>query len=218
MSPPAGLKRFLHWLSYNTKVGRSLVIPLFLPFREVFHTPVLLCATSSLCSWPMDDNSCQKGTAADGHALHSKMQPACSFEFEDVDCKSRSLRVHTDAQGASAADVEDLLLSGDDDAVSPLPAIKETGELMAKLVLMYVVLEVAAGLLKGHSPIQHLVLAAVHLRMVFQAMLAPLSMMCSGFVLALVQYSLLLKKQQQRRTAGTAQAAAATVEGKSKAE
>lgn len=108
-----------------------------------------------------------------------------------------------------------------DSVQSPLPAIKETGEIMAKLVLMYVVLEVAAGLIKGQSPLQHLLLAAVHLKMVFQAMLAPLSMMCSGFVLALVQYSLLVKKQQRagmRPDGSSDAAAAAAAEGKSKAE
>jgi hypothetical protein len=172
----------------------------------------------------MDDDSCQQKRAdpsagCQPSLLSSKIQPGCSFEFEDVDCKPHNtLRVLTDAPGVNAPDVEDLLLSSDaDDAVSPLPAIKETGELMAKLVLMYVVLEVASGLLKGHSPIQHLVLAAVHLRMVFQAMLAPLSMMCSGFVLALIQYSLLLKQQRSRTATGVSQAAA-SAEGKSKAE
>jgi hypothetical protein len=80
---------------------------------------------------------------------------------------------------------------------------------MAKLVLMYIILEVAAGLVKGQSPVQHLVVAAVHLKMMFQAMLAPLSMMCSGFVLALVQYSLLLKKQRTGSTVPAAAAAAA---------
>lgn len=91
--------------------------------------------------------------------------------------------------------------------------------LVQKLVLMYVVLEVAAGLIKGQSPLRHLLLAAVHLKMVFQAMLAPLSMMCSGFVLALVQYSLLVKKQQRAgmRSEGASDAAAAA-QGKSKAE
>jgi hypothetical protein len=109
--------------------------------------------------------------------------------------------------------VEDLLL---DSVQSPLPAIRETGEIMAKLVLMYVVLEVAAGLVKGQSPVQHL-LAGVHLKLVFQAMLAPLSMMCSGFALALVQYSLLLKKQQ--RASSSPPSAAGPATGiKSKAE
>jgi hypothetical protein len=98
---------------------------------------------------------------------------------------------------------------------------------MAKLVLMYIILEVAAGLVKGQSPVQHLVLAAVHLKMMFQAMLAPLSMMCSGFVLALVQYSLLLKKQRTGSTvpaaaaaadAAAAAAAALVADGKSKLE
>lgn len=97
---------------------------------------------------------------------------------------------------------------------------------MAKLVLMYILLEVAAGLVKGQSPVQHLVLAAVHLKMMFQAMLAPLSMMCSGFVLALVQYSLLLKKQRTGSTvpaaaaaeAAGAAAAALGADGKSKLE
>jgi hypothetical protein len=98
---------------------------------------------------------------------------------------------------------------------------------MVKLVLMYIILEVAAGLVKGQSPVQHLVLAAVHLKMMFQAMLAPLSMMCSGFVLALVQYSLLLKKQRTGSTvpaaaaaadAAAAAAAALVADGKSKLE
>lgn len=143
------------------------------------------------------------------------------FVFEDVDCKAgRSLKASEAASGAGSMSpaVGDLL---GDSVQSPLPAIKETGEIMAKLVLMYVVLEVAAGLIKGQSPLQHLLLAAVHLKMVFQAMLAPLSMMCSGFVLALVQYSLLVKKQQRagmRPDGSSDAAAAAAAEGKSKAE
>lgn len=137
------------------------------------------------------------------------------FEFEDVDCQANKInRTASERQSADASVVEDLLL---DSVQSPLPAIKETGEIMAKLVLMYVVLKVAAGLVKGQSPVQHLLLAGVHLKLVFQAMLAPLSMMCSGFALALVQYSLLLKKQQ--RASSSPPSAAGPATGiKSKAE
>lgn len=147
-----------------------------------------------------------------------------AFQFEDVDCQASKLANKTtglatgDSQHAAPA-VEDMLLL--DSIQSPLPAIRETGEIMAKLVLMYVLLEVAAGLMKGQSPVQHLLLAGVHLKLVFQAMLAPLSMMCSGFALALVQYSLLLKKQQQRAPGSqpTAAAGAAQPAGrKGKAE
>lgn len=137
------------------------------------------------------------------------------FEFEDVDCQANKInRTASERQSADASVVEDLLL---DSVQSPLPAIKETGEIMAKLVLMYVVLEVAAGLVKGQSPVQHLLLAGIHLKLVFQAVLAPLSMMCSGFALALVQYSLLLKKQQ--RASSSPPSAAGPATGiKSKAE
>lgn len=106
-----------------------------------------------------------------------------------------------------------------DDAADQLTAASVHSLLLQKLVFMYVVLEVAAGLLKGNNPIQHLLLAAIHLKMVFRAMLAPLSMMCSGFVLALVQYSLLLKKQQRSHSSNQAIGQeAAAVAGKSKAE
>lgn len=137
------------------------------------------------------------------------------FEFEDVDCQANKFnRTASERQSADASVVEDLLL---DSVQSPLPAIRETGEIMAKLVLMYVVLEVAAGLVKGQSPVQHLLLAGIHLKLVFQAVLAPLSMMCSGFALALVQYSLLLKQQQ--RASSCPPSAAGTATGtKSKAE
>lgn len=79
---------------------------------------------------------------------------------------------------------------------SPLLAIKQTGEVIIKLMLMYVFLEMAAGLFKGHSPLQHLLLAVAQLKLVLRALLAPLSMMCSGFALAMIQYSFVSRNQQ----------------------
>lgn len=141
-------------------------------------------------------SSCRPGTcsATQPTAVIGKDLPCNAGEMVDT-CMGK--RGPSDKlQGSSSSsnlDMTDALLLG---SQSPMTAIKETGELLAKLVLMYVVLQVAAGLVKGQSPLQQLLLAAVHLRLVFHAMLAPLSMMCSGFVLALVQYSIILRQQR----------------------
>lgn len=59
-------------------------------------------------------------------------QPACPFEFEDVDCKANrhlSSKASATASGSMSADAVGDLLG--DSVQSPLPAIKETGEILA---------------------------------------------------------------------------------------
>jgi len=143
-------------------------------------------------------SSCRPGAPISSATQHTavigKDLPCNAGKMEYAYMGKRGPNDKLQGSSSSTLDITDSLLLGS--AQSPMTAIKETGELLAKLVLMYVVLQVAAGLVKGQSPLQQLLLAAVHLRLVFHAMLAPLSMMCSGFVLALVQYSIILRQQR----------------------
>lgn len=115
-----------------------------------------------------------------------------------------------DAAAAAAALDEAFLNS----IQSPVPAIKETAEVIVKLLIMFVLLDFAAGLVKGESPLQLLLVTALHLKLVIRALLAPLSMMCSGFLLAVVQYNLSVR--QQRSSAAQHGGSAGGATGKNK--
>jgi hypothetical protein len=61
-------------------------------------------------------------------------------------------------------------------------------QVMVMLLLMYLLIDVTAAIVKGKKPAQELLRSLTQIKALLQLMLAPLSMMLVGLLLAVFQY------------------------------
>lgn len=175
----------------------------------------------------------EEGVSAAGAA---GLKPVEEWVFEDVDCKGaaagepdcRSASSSSSNQGLFKPDGKPAagpaggVLGGHPAAVgdtgsqqSPYMIFKGAAQMMAMLLVMYLLLEVLAAVYKGRSPAQQLLESLTQLKELLGIMLVPLAMMCLGGVLAVWQFGLNStvqaserRQQQQRAASMTANAPA----------
>lgn len=100
---------------------------------------------------------------------------------------------------------------GDPAEQSPLHILRAALQVMAMLLLMYLLLDLTAAVVKGKQPMQELQRSIRQIKALFSLMAAPLLMMCIGLALAIAQYGLQLGGA---RRAPAARPAAAGVPGR----
>lgn len=192
------------------------------------------------CSSPMQ----AAGTSA---AAAAGVKPVQEWVFEDVDCKGSSSGVGaadistcdagSGAEGAGAekaaahklaqparpaSPVQPGAAAGvEDGQQSPLTIFKGAAQMLAMLLVMYLLLEVVAAVYKGRSPAKQLLASLLHLKELMGVMLVPLAMMCLGGVLAVWQFGLTgagpaLLNQQRRGQRGAMLGAGGVVAASSK--
>jgi membrane protein implicated in regulation of membrane protease activity len=88
---------------------------------------------------------------------------------------------------------------------------------MAMLLLMYLLIDVTAAIVKGKKPAQELLRSLTQIKALLQLMLAPLSMMLVGLLLAVFQFRNPDPEDGQQqggaRALGSTAAAASSKEG-----
>jgi hypothetical protein len=156
------------------------------------------------------------------------LKPVEEWVFEDVDCKGnaagepdcRSPSSSSSNPGLSKPDGKAAAgpaggVSGDAAAVhesgaqqSPYVIFRGATQMLAMLLVMYLLLEVLAAVYKGRSPAQQLLESLAQLKDLLGIMLVPLAMMCLGGVLAVWQFGLngggvqaMERRRQQQRAA-----------------
>jgi hypothetical protein len=86
----------------------------------------------------------------------------------------------------------------------PLDALHAAAQVMALLLLMYVLLHMTAAVAKGRPPLRELLRMGQSIRTLFQVMLAPLCMMLIGWLITMAQYGLNNWRAPPRRAAAAA--------------
>jgi hypothetical protein len=103
---------------------------------------------------------------------------------------------------------------------SPLHIVRAALQVMAMLLLMYLLIDLTAAIVKGKKPVQELLRSLKQIKALLQLMLAPLSMMLVGLLVAVFQYGgqyrpLVTQQGAGRQpAAGAAAAAAVAAAGK----
>jgi hypothetical protein len=150
----------------------------------------------------------EEGSSA---AAAAGLKPVQEWVFEEVDCKGGAVHGSSSSDGASTSDSSMLpVLSGKSGSrtaagasaaevaaaveaegqQSPYVIFRGAAQMLAMLLVMYLLLEVAAAVYKGRSPAQLLLLSLTQLKELLGIMLVPLAMMCLGGVLAVWQFGL----------------------------
>jgi hypothetical protein len=92
---------------------------------------------------------------------------------------------------------------------SPMHIVRAALQVMAMLLLMYLLIDVTAAIVKGKAPAQELLRSLTQIKALLQLMLAPLSMMLVGLLLAVFQFRGPGPEDVQQQGGARAQGAAA---------
>lgn len=164
---------------------------------------------------PSSDSAQEVGSSA---AAAAGLTPVQEWVFEDVNCKGSSMPdgqvpVGSSSSPDSGNDVSALTkpagksvpgacgsvagaAAETDGQQSPYMIFRGATQMLAMLMVMYLLLEVVAAVYKGRSPAQQLLTSLVQLKDLLGIMLVPLAMMCLGGVLAVWQFGLSGSAQQ----------------------
>jgi hypothetical protein len=125
------------------------------------------------------------------------------WKFEEVVCKKSSsdvgdnssssgegssLKKRSGKQGGRTAADAGAGAGAADGQQSPYVIFRGAAQMLAMLLLMYLLLQVCAAVYKGHSPVSQLRAALSQVKDLLGIMLVPLAMMCLGGVLAIWQF------------------------------
>jgi hypothetical protein len=170
--------------------------------------------------------SCSEVTVAEErssgeYSPSSKAGPskaATAFAADNVCGSSSSSSGGSKAGPAKAEGAAAAAANGSGHEQSPLHIVRAALQVMAMLLLMYLLLDVTAAIVKGKKPAQELVRSLKQIKALLQLMLAPLCMMLVGLLLAVFQYGrqqrLEAPQQPGALRAGAAAAAAAAAAAK----